>query len=93
MTDSENLKTNDTPVKTYAAPTAVRLGDAATAHGFDCITGSDAPSLCNTGGYAQACATGNGTYGAGACANGENAGNCVNTGSTAGRRCHTGSGV
>ena len=94
MTDS--LISNSPGRTKYAAPEAVRLGNAAAASGTDCLSGSAAVSRCApTGNNAQACITGNGTYGQGACDVGNNAANCSATGNTANGQagCHSGNGV
>ncbi len=81
MTESENLKSKATGATTYAAPTAIRLADAAAASGNNCYSGTGARSRCETNGSdAQACVTGNGTYGHGECNTGYNAGNCTTDG-------------
>ena len=94
MTDS--LKSNESSRTKYAAPEAVRLGNAGAASGSDCLSGSAAHSRCSVAGNnAEACITGNGTFGKGACDVGNNAANCSATGNTANGQagCHSGNGV
>jgi hypothetical protein len=93
MSDAVDMKPTESGGTKYAAPQAMRLGAAGVARGFDCLSGSAAPSLCApTGNDAQSCQTGQGTLGAGACIDGNNAANCATYGNTANGSagCHAG---
>ncbi len=82
MSDTASPKPNNSVETKYAPPEATRLGDAAKGHGYDCNTGTGAPSLCTTGSTAQACITGLITGGNGTCETGFGAGNCSTAGNS-----------
>ena len=93
MTDADSLKPTKSGGTNYEPPQALRLGDSALAHGFDCANGSAASSLCSTtGSTAQSCQTGLETGGYGDCATGSNASDCTTGNGAFGKSgCHPGS--